>query len=704
MDSRKRSRSERDANSPPSPSDAAVMVQAAYRGFRCRLTHSLPALRREHHHRQAELAEAAAEAALALRRRSPEYRRLARHCPDVDVAKLAAVDARLDALVGLVPLKEYCLSVRRDCLARAALGDAPLVRNVLISGNLGTGKKLAAEVLYELLRALGVAKGMSPTHTTLDQLALDVRRDMSCVIVDSLEQLEAARTRVDQVLGNFPNHCFVFLGAQTSVEALHGAISHFRKVDPAWLQLPNYTPPQLAEIANLRLEQRGYSLTEGLAATDMQAALCGTWARDVLAMRNAHLADELVQRAITNRNRRLPLSALLTAPPRLGACDLGFASSGLDSLLAERAAVDEEIRGLVGMAPLKAMLVELRAKVEFVSRGADPRLLEGCLNVVLTGNPGAGKTTAARLLFRALRAFGLLKSNVFVERNALELKGTHVGWTCPQVKEMVQAALGGCLFLDEAYALSGGGKDGDRGDSFSDEALRTLLTETENNRTSLCVVLAGYREAMEGLLRADPGLVRRFPTTIHLEDYSAAELAAIARQTALSRFGLTFEAGLEERLAAHIAQRHEREIPSHNASLAVALVEAAINRLALRCVGGTPGVRDAARGVEQPASPALAGGLAAHGSVMAATDAAACNSGSGEGPTSASTSASALAPHGGRLPPAEASTLRASDFSMQLAAAGTEASAKSTNHDGRSSTSGTESPSTLSSLSSLSSI
>ena len=76
--------------------------------------------------------------------------------------------------------------------------------------------------------------------------------------------------------------------------------------------------------------------------------------------------------------------------------------------------------------------------------------------MVLTGNPGAGKTTAARLLFRSLRAYGLLQKNVFVERNALELKGTHIGWTCPQVKEMIAAALGGCLFLDEAYALSGG--------------------------------------------------------------------------------------------------------------------------------------------------------------------------------------------------------------------------------------------------------
>ena len=217
------------------------------------------------------------------------------------------------------------------------------------------------------------------------------------------------------------------------------------------------------------------------------------------------------------------------------------------------------------------------------------------------GNPGAGKTTAARLLFKALRAYGLLKRPVFVERNALELKGTHIGWTCPQVKEMVQAALGGCLFLDEAYALAGSSRNGEaRGDAFSDEAIRTLLTEVESNRTSLCVVLAGYRDAMDGLMRADPGLVRRFPKTLLLEDYTPAELASIARQTAQTRFGLSFAVGLEAALAVHIEAQHADEIAQHNASLAVALVEAAINRLALRVVGTPRPFEDAS----PPVSPA----------------------------------------------------------------------------------------------------
>merc|ERR1719240_104360 len=107
---------------------------------------------------------------------------------------------------------------------------------------------------------------MVPTTTTLDQMVLDVRRDVSCVIVDGLQSIETNKGKVDAILSNYPQHCFIFLGPTSQVEALHGAVMHFRKVDPAWLQLPNYPPAELAAITAAQLSSRGYALANGLGA------------------------------------------------------------------------------------------------------------------------------------------------------------------------------------------------------------------------------------------------------------------------------------------------------------------------------------------------------------------------------------------------------------------------------------------------------
>ena len=122
-----------------------------------------------------------------------------------------------------------------------------------------------------------------------------------------------------------------------------------------------------------------------------------------------------------------------------------------------------------------------------------------------------------------------------------------MGQTNPQVRAAVADALGGTLFLDEAYALVQGGGPGGGGDSFSGEAVRTLLTEVENNRTNLMVVLAGYKDKMGKLMRADPGMARRFPLRLNLPDYSCAELAQICRKVVAERYDKQLEEGPSSR-------------------------------------------------------------------------------------------------------------------------------------------------------------
>merc|ERR1711998_341004 len=133
-------------------------------------------------------------------------------------------------------------------------------------------------------------------------------------------------------------------------------------------------------------------------------------------------------------------------------------------------------------------------------------------------------------------------------------------------------------FLDEAYALA-------NGDQFSNEAIRMLLTEIENHRTQVLVVLAGYEDKMQDLLCADPGLARRFPTTLALQDYSPRELAEIASKVAKERFDIPFEDGLKNALAVWIETNSSQlNISSHNGGLAVNLTEDALGRLAERAI------------------------------------------------------------------------------------------------------------------------
>ena len=404
---------------------------------------------------------------------------------------------------------------------------------------------------------------------------------------------EAIRTLLTEVENNRTGLLVVLAGYKDKMGKLMRADPGLPRRFPRTISLADYTPKQVAEIAAKAAGPRF-----GLAFADpeslvkkLERRIADEHAADI-PKQNGGLAINLLEQAVNRRLQRLMRDGGgALADELLIAEDFGIVETPVVAVAELKDAVDAEIDALIGCDQAKDFIKDIKAKVAYVEAGGNPVVLRTCLNVVITGNPGTGKTTFSRLLFRFLHAYGVLPKDIFVEKNALELKGKYLGHTAPNVRDAVQDAIGGCLFLDEAYALAG---DGHRTDSFSNEAVRTLLTEVENNRTNLLIVLAGYKDKMAHLMAADPGLPRRFPQALHLADYTPVELARIAASVAESRFDMKLADGVEELLSKHIELEHRDQIAQHNGGLAVNLVEAAIGKMAGRVVKAGAGAKIAA--------------------------------------------------------------------------------------------------------------
>ena len=186
--------------------------------------------------------------------------------------------------------------------------------------------------------------------------------------------------------------------------------------------------------------------------------------------------------------------------------------------------IKKELNDLVGLAPVKEYVFGLADNIQVQQRRAAAGLKTASLSMhmIFTGNPGTGKTTIARLVAKYLKAIGALKGGQLVEVSRGDLVGRYTGHTAPLTNSVIQSALGGVLFIDEAYSLYRGEQD-----SFGLEAIDTLVKGMEDHRDELVVILAGYTKEMETFLTANSGLASRFPNKIEFPDYTADELLDI---------------------------------------------------------------------------------------------------------------------------------------------------------------------------------
>ena len=287
---------------------------------------------------------------------------------------------------------------------------------------------------------------------------------------------------------------------------------------------------QLNALARKVQTRLGLTLSAGADVRDHVAARCTP---EQGAAGLAACCDKIF-RALSEyclqTDKKLTGTVTLTARPDGIDFQLGNAAPArLFDLLpaAYTGAVDEikrELDELVGLAPVKEYVFGLADNIQVQQRRAAAGFKTASLSMhmIFTGNPGTGKTTIARLVARYLKAIGALKGGQLIEVGRGDLVGRYTGHTAPLTNSVIESALGGVLFIDEAYSLYRGEQD-----SFGLEAIDTLVKGMEDHRDELVVILAGYTREMETFLTANSGLASRFPNKIEFPDYTADELLDI---------------------------------------------------------------------------------------------------------------------------------------------------------------------------------
>ena len=220
--------------------------------------------------------------------------------------------------------------------------------------------------------------------------------------------------------------------------------------------------------------------------------------------------DRLCQKIIFNKNEKIDVKDIPEYEKE----------KSIDDVFAE-------LNELVGLTKVKKVLQDLVSLMELKAKSNDLKIKDTNLHMVFLGNPGTGKTTVARIIVQILYNLKYIKKNKLVEVSSKDLVAEYVGQTAPKTMQVVEKAMGGVLFIDEAYSLASGSG---QGNSYNEEAIATLIQAMENYRDNLVVIFAGYTKEMQAFLSSNSGIVSRIGYTLEFDDYTEDELVKIFRQ------------------------------------------------------------------------------------------------------------------------------------------------------------------------------
>ncbi len=491
---------------------------------------------------------------LGIESRGENEKAPARELPD-------NLDHYFEGFIGMNRVKEQLqkiyqsvkLQIRRDEVLRQR-GEEPAQNekgyNFILLGNPGTGKTSVARIIAKILYDINIRETDTVIEVERSRLIGDHIGSTETRMRSVLDKVKGGTLFIDEAYALYKedndndfgqeaidvlmkdmednrNYYSVIMAGykQPMLNMIKNANSGFSSRFTYQIEIPDYTEDELIEMAHCQIEKLKYEITDKV---DDAIRKCIRHDKIDDTFGNARYIRELVNRAIENQSARLSESGML------GDDDI-FLLTAEDFWLedSEEETVEKYLKELDGMIGLDSVKEEVKSLInritvmkEMEKRGLGLSGDYGTLHMTFKGNPGTGKTTVARLLGKIYAALGVLKrGDVFVECNRSTLVGKYQGHTAANVTKTVQSALGGILFIDEAYSLMQG-----EGDSFGQEAVDTLVAEMENHRQNLVVILAGYSQDIEKFLETNQGLKSRVPIDIVFEDYNQNDMNMIARK------------------------------------------------------------------------------------------------------------------------------------------------------------------------------
>lgn len=491
----------------------------------------------------------------------------------LDKKEVFSLEKELSKVVGLDEVKEFVRDLEKQLIAkekRKQVGvsvKSSQSLNMIFTGNPGTGKTTVARLIGNLMKNMGILKSGQVIETDrtslVGQYAGETTKKVTEIFQSALGGVlfideayalmssendplgkEAVDTLVKLIEDFREDIVVIMAGYDKEMKEFLNTNSGLRSRFPLSINFKDYDINELVEIGKTMIKSKGFILA-GNSEDELEDAIKKEKQKSGAQSGNGRMVRNIIEKAIREQSSRIADMDTIDENSAVLLIEEDF---GIYVKSQENFNLDEKLNEVVGLNEVKEFIKSLQAQLKIKEQRKSlglPVDESQTLHMIFKGNPGTGKTTMARIIGEVLYNIGVLNSNTFVETDRSGLVAGYVGQTAIKTKEKLESALGGILFIDEAYALA---QDAGSQNGFGKEAIDTLVKGMDDNRDNLVVILAGYSEDMDRFLEANPGLKSRFANIIEFKDYSADDLLTIADNLFKSKgYEITKEAKLKMR-------------------------------------------------------------------------------------------------------------------------------------------------------------